>query len=931
MYAWNFRIPDRAGAFLLALALGLSLGQAVPGQAVPPAELLLKGKVRDFIEDNPVKTPIHPHFYGNRAHQPGCSSQEAGVNIVQADIDTTNDIGDTSIFKGDNRGPKLISPLDPRVAQCFDPVNRFGDWYNDKPAGDVNRPFLIDIKFTRNPATGLYEYFNDEFFPIDNGKAFRQLGPNPPFGHLLPGADAAHDFGFTMEFHANFTYFKGAKQAFTFRGDDDVWVFFNGKRIIDLGGIHPSQDASVNLDDVAAAIGLQDSLVYPLDFFFAERHTTTSKLRITTSLELEPVLGKPTVTPGRYFDGQVSVTATHTSTAAVLYYTTDGSTPDAKSQKYTGPITLSATTVLKVIAIRPGYRNSDVVTETFTKMQTVATPVANPTGRIFVNPISVALSEATPGAVIRYTLDGSVPDLTSPVYTASLAFTKTTTLSARAFLLNWVPSAVMKEVYTDAETLVPPVADPGGGGFIGTRTVTLSVPGHAGAAIRYTVDGSDPTLTSPLYSAPLTFTATTTLKAKAFQQDWKPSQAMTEEYARLAQAVKAVYVDFDGDGSMDGAVIHLDIPAAGVPASVRLIDPFANTPIVLPSAYITKGNGSGTGGDILTVRFPDKPFTPGTTFPAAVLGSFPDAAGYASVPFVISDSAGPVPTLAISHNKNVPEDHASVDITFTEPIGIAEIQAGLTWPFDIIRAGGPQGKPVRVASIQPVVGQANTYRWTFEVDSPAFPVYIDSLTLAANPAIHDAIGSPGVGGGKRIPVQGGPQTLVNKLIIEVVNRILPRQGDLEPDISQVRQNPFAVIVNQTGTGPICLDCRPGTEPLFTGDLPIPEWVIRGKYAFHYAFTIFDHLGNYVSKTEGQITEAMLAKAQQDPEGFRTLRFRWIPVAHNGAAVGTGAYILKGVVINHENEAQKGSQGEAQILKQSQSAVFATFGYLRQRQ
>gem|GEM_PF-1103504 len=922
-------ISDRMGVLLLALGLGLALGQAVP-----PAELLLKGKVRDFIEDNPTRTPIHPHFYGNRPYEANCSSQEAAVNIVQSNIDTTNDIGDTSIFKGDNRGPKLISPLDPKVAQCFDPVARFGDWYNDRPTGDVNRSFLIDIKFTRNPATGNYEYFNDEFFPIDNGKTFLQLGPNPPFGQLLPAPNNIHNFGFTMEFHANFTYFKGGKQTFTFRGDDDVWVFFNGKRVIDLGGIHPSQDASVNLDDVAAAIGLQDSLVYPLDFFFAERHTTTSKLRITTSLELEPTLSRPVVTPGRFFDGQISVTATHPSSAVILYYTTDGSTPDANSQRYTGPITLSATTTLKIIATRPGYRNSEVVTEIFTKMQTVATPIANPAGKIFVDPIGVTLTVGTPDAVIHYTLDGSTPDSTSPIYTAALTFSKTTTLTARAYLANWVPSAVMQEIYTDASTLVPPVADPKGGGFVGSQTVALSVPGHAGADIRYTLDGSEPALSSPLYSVPLKFTASVTLKAKAFQQDWKPSQVMVENYARLAQAVKAVYVDFDGNGKIDGAVIHLDISAAGVPASLRLIDPFSNAPLLLPSSYVTQGNVAGTiggqGGDVLIVRFPDKQFTPGTSFPEAMLGAFPDVAGYASAPFVVSASAGPVPVLAISHNKQVPEDRPSVDITFSEPVNLAEIQAGLVWPFDIIRDGAVQGKPVRVASIEAVTGRENTYRWTFEVDSPAFPVYIDSLTLFSKPILHDTLGSPAVGGGKRIPVQGVPQFLVNKLVIEVVNQIIPRQGDPEPDVSQVWRHPFAVVVSPPGGGSICLDCLPGTDPLFTDNRPIPEWIIRAKYAFHYSFTIYDHLGNYVSKTGGQVTEAMLAKAKQDGEGFRTLRFRWIPVAHNGAAVGTGAYILKGVVLNRENEAQKGGQGEDQFLRQAQSAVFATFGYLRQR-
>jgi fibro-slime domain-containing protein len=1004
-------------ALAVALTLAFAAG-SVQAQTSPPAELILKGKVRDFVESNPVRTPAHPHFYGTRPHQAGCSSQEAGINIAQLEIDTTNDLGDTSVFKGDNRGPKLVAPLDGRVAQCFDPVARFGDWYNDRPVGDVNRSFLIDIKFTRNPITGVYEYFDDNFFPIDNGKTYSRLGPNAPYGHLLPAPDNGHNYGFTMEFHANFTYFKGTNQKFTFRGDDDVWVFINGKRVIDLGGIHVGQDAEFILDDVAAATGLQDSLVYPLDFFFAERHTTTSRLRITTTLELQPLLGKPVVTPGGFFQDQIAVTATHSSPAAVIRYTTDGSEPNGGSPIFNGPLTLTATATLKFIATRPGYRNSEVVTETYTLMQTVAKPQADPTGRIFISAVDVGLTVATPGAVIRYTVDDteptetspvfstaltftatttlkakaflanwvpsatlveiytlastlpkpvaapagrgfvepitvglavpghpdavirytvndSEPDETSPIFTAPLTFTVTTTLKAKAFKSDWVPSAVMTEVYIDAATLPVPVADPAGTGFTGEQIVRLSVPGHADAQIRYTTDDSDPTAASPLYTDPLAFTAAATLKAKAFKADWKPSPVMTETYRRLAAGVKAVYVDNNGDGRIDGAVIRLDIAAPGLPASVRLVDPFSRAPLVLPMAAIRKG----ASDDILIVRFPDHPFSPGTAFPTENLGSFIDpaapagaTAGFGSAPFPVSDSVGPVPVKAVSHNKTAPEDHASVDITFSEPLDLAAIQAGNLWPFDIIRKGAIEGGNVVVTSVEPVSGQASAYRWTFAVASPVWPVYIDSLVLAAAPVIRDALGNPDVPGGKRIPVEGSPVTLVNRIEIEVVNSIEPRQRGLEPPVPpSVRANPFAAIGITISGLEVCMSCPPGTEQTFLDNsVSRPEWILRSKYAFQYSFNVFDHLGQFVNKTKGKIDAAMMAKLAQDKDGFHSIRFRWIPVAGNGEAAGTGAYILKGVLLNHENEEQVGSQGENQIVKKTQTSVFKTFGYLRPR-
>ena len=123
MIACTILNRKKAVSAVIAMALGAAFGQTTP-----PAELILKGKGRDFVENNPTKTPVHPHFYGTKTHQGGCSSQEAGVNIAQVGIDTTNDLGDTSVFKGDNRGPKLVAPLDAKVALCFDPIARFSDW-----------------------------------------------------------------------------------------------------------------------------------------------------------------------------------------------------------------------------------------------------------------------------------------------------------------------------------------------------------------------------------------------------------------------------------------------------------------------------------------------------------------------------------------------------------------------------------------------------------------------------------------------------------------------------------------------------------------------------------------------------------------------------------------------------------------------------------
>ncbi|MBN2163790.1 MAG: lamin tail domain-containing protein [Pontiellaceae bacterium] len=77
-----------------------------------------------------------------------------------------------------------------------------------------------------------------------------------------------------------------------------------------------------------------------------------------------------------------------------------------------------------------------------------------------------------------------------------------------------------------------PVCFPEHGFFDAAFQVTISNI-TAGAEIRYTLDGSEPTSSSPLYTGPLTVSTTTTLRAKAFLDGWKPSFSKTATYLFL--------------------------------------------------------------------------------------------------------------------------------------------------------------------------------------------------------------------------------------------------------------------------------------------------------------------------------------------------------------------------------------------------------------
>jgi uncharacterized repeat protein (TIGR03806 family) len=77
-------------------------------------------------------------------------------------------------------------------------------------------------------------------------------------------------------------------------------------------------------------------------------------------------LDTPTISPdGGTFSQSVTVTLADTTPGAAVYYTVDGTTPGTNSTRYTAPFVLTNTTSLRVIAIKPGYLDSGVVSAGF--------------------------------------------------------------------------------------------------------------------------------------------------------------------------------------------------------------------------------------------------------------------------------------------------------------------------------------------------------------------------------------------------------------------------------------------------------------------------------------------------------------------------------------------------------------------------------------
>ena len=155
------------------------------------------------------------------------------------------------------------------------------------------------------------------------------------------------------------------------------------------------------------------------------------------------VTATPTLSPaaGTYTTAQ-TVTISDSTTGAVIYYTTDGSVPTPSSTKYIGPITVSSTETINAIATAANYVNSAVASAMYTIQPTAATPAFSPAAGTYTTAQTVTISDATPGALIYYTIDGTNPTTSSAKYTGPITVSSTQTIHAIATAANYVNSAV---------------------------------------------------------------------------------------------------------------------------------------------------------------------------------------------------------------------------------------------------------------------------------------------------------------------------------------------------------------------------------------------------------------------------------------------------------------------------------------------------------
>jgi fibro-slime domain-containing protein len=255
------------GGIVLTTGTGGSNGGGAANGSGKPGEL--KFIIRDFkfYDANDKKT--NPDF----ENVPAAAGNQYGP-WDDSDI-VTDTLGDDHLPVYKNKGSTTLTTHG---------EDSFKQWFHNTDG--TNYTQTIPVTLTKN-SQGVYEYnckdsgeLNKDgmFFPIDDGTKYAT-----PFGNQTgkDSANRSHNFSFTLEIHTVFTY-EGGEQ-FKFTGDDDVFVYINNKRVINLGGIHGTLTQTVEIDKLGLTVGT----TYPLDFFYAERHMVASDLYITTGLELQ--------------------------------------------------------------------------------------------------------------------------------------------------------------------------------------------------------------------------------------------------------------------------------------------------------------------------------------------------------------------------------------------------------------------------------------------------------------------------------------------------------------------------------------------------------------------------------------------------------------------------------------------------------------------
>ena len=132
-------------------------------------------------------------------------------------------------------------------------------------------------------AENRFDPISGKYFGNNGNKYLEVVDPNQ--------TDITHyykntNYNLTLEGHAQFIFYEDDNLFFNFTGDDDVYLYINGVRVLDMGGGHAISKCGIKLNDVKKICGLKDGQPYDFDFYYMERHGTAANFGIDTNIKI---------------------------------------------------------------------------------------------------------------------------------------------------------------------------------------------------------------------------------------------------------------------------------------------------------------------------------------------------------------------------------------------------------------------------------------------------------------------------------------------------------------------------------------------------------------------------------------------------------------------------------------------------------------------